>query len=385
MAALLAAAIGMAACSSVPDAVNPVSWYHGVEGWFESDKDQQARDQAKTAEQTTPPLPGADREYPNLSTVPERPRSVSTPAERNRVSQGLAADRENARYAEPEPDRPSGAALGAPSAAPRTPVTRQTVPPRAAPSPDGLDTLEPPAAAPRSSLEESSPVARATSTPVQEEATFQQASYQAAATPQPAAVPAAAPAPPAQVVQATAPARPAQAPVAATPTVPAQAAATAAPARVADSSAEVQQAYQAALAQSDRPAAARPAAAAARDGQFIPSAYIVYFGGGSAQLDAVDRDLLRDVARVYKSHGGPLRVVGHSSSRTRETDLVNQQIVNFRLSTQRAEAVARELARLGVPRSNMTVAAVSDSEPVYRESMPSGEAGNRRVEISFGP
>lgn len=347
MAAVLAASIGMAACSSVPDAVNPVSWYHGVEGWFESDKDQQARDQAKEAERTTPPLPGSDRAYPNLSSVPERPRSVSTTAERNRVSQGLAADRENARYAEPEPDRPSGAALGAPAAAPRAPVTRQTVPPRATPSPDGLESLEAPPDAPRSSLEQIGPPVAAAMPEPREEAMLQQASYQppAAPQPQPAAMPASAPALPAQV---------------------------------ADNSAVVQQTYQAALAQSERPAAT------AANSQVIPGAYVVHFRGGSAQLGAADRELLRDVARVYKAHGGPLRIVGHASSRTRETDPVNHQIVNFRLSTQRAEAVARELARLGVPRGNMSVAAVSDSEPVYRESMPSGEAGNRRVEISFG-
>lgn len=351
---MLAASIGMAACSSVPDAVNPVSWYQGVEGWFESDKDQQAREQARQAEQTTPPLPGSDRAYPNLSTVPERPRSVSTPAERNRVSQGLAADRENARYAEPEPGRPPGAALGAPSAAPRAPVTRQTVPPRATPSPDGLESLEAPPNAPRSSLEQSSPPVAAATPEPREEATLQQVSYQPPAAPQPAAMPASAPAFPAQVAE------------------------TAAPAPVADASSVVQQTYQAALAQSDRPTAT------AANGQLIPGAYVVHFRGGSAQLGAADRDLLRDVARVYQAHGGPLRIVGHASSRTRETDPVNHQIVNFRLSTQRAEAVARELARLGVPRGNMAVAAVSDSEPVYRESMPSGEAGNRRVEISFG-
>lgn len=370
MAALLAATIGMAACSSVPDAVNPVSWYHGVEGWFESDKDQQARDQAKSAEQTTPPLPGADREYPNLSTVPERPRSVSTPAERSHVSQGLAADRENARYAEPEPDRPPAAAVGAPSAAPRTPVSREPVPPRAGPSPDGLDSLEPPPS-PRSSLEQSSPVASATPQP-REEATLQQAAYRPSESTPPVATPARA---------SSAASVPQPAPQAATAAVPATQTVTAAvPTPVADTASVVQQTYQAALTQSDRPAAA----AASGDGQLIPRAYIVYFGGGSARLDAVDKDTLRNVARVYKSHGGALSIVGHSSSRTRETDPVNQQIVNFRLSTQRAEAVARELARLGVPRGNMAVAAVSDSEPVYRESMPSGEAGNRRVEISFG-
>lgn len=152
MALLLVAGMGVAGCSSVPDAVNPVEWYRGAAGWFESDEDQAQRGQARTAAETAPPLPGTNRDYPNLSTVPERPRSVSTIEERNRVSSGLAADRENARYAKPEPARPSGAALGAPEAAPRTPVVTDP----SGPSPETLEALPldsaPVAPMPRSSL-----------------------------------------------------------------------------------------------------------------------------------------------------------------------------------------------------------------------------------------
>jgi flagellar motor protein MotB len=43
--------------------------------------------------------------------------------------------------------------------------------------------------------------------------------------------------------------------------------------------------------------------------------------------------------------------------------------------------VARELMRLGVKPGKIFVGARSDSNPIYYESMPAGEAGNRRAEI----
>lgn len=166
---LLTSVIGGAGCSSVPDAVNPVEWYRGAAGWFESDEERQTRTAERTARETAPPLPGADRDYPNLSTVPDRPRSVSTSDERSRIERGLAADRENARYAQPEAARPTGAEAGAPIAAPRTPVTRQSAPPPMSNQPGAnsreslpLDPQPMPSGAPpdqRSSLDESEPAA----------------------------------------------------------------------------------------------------------------------------------------------------------------------------------------------------------------------------------
>ena len=46
-----------------------------------------------------------------------------------------------------------------------------------------------------------------------------------------------------------------------------------------------------------------------------------------------------------------------------------------------ANAVARELMNQGVPAANVRIDAVGDSQPVYYESMPRGEEGNRRAEI----
>ncbi len=56
-------------------------------------------------------------------------------------------------------------------------------------------------------------------------------------------------------------------------------------------------------------------------------------------------------------------------------------LVNFDVSLRRAHTVADELIRLGVPAQVLYIGAVSDTEPVYFEWMPSGEAGNRRAEV----
>ena len=47
----------------------------------------------------------------------------------------------------------------------------------------------------------------------------------------------------------------------------------------------------------------------------------------------------------------------------------------------RANAVANELMRKGVSASDLVIEAVGDRAPEYYESMPAGEAGNRRAEI----
>jgi len=85
--------------------------------------------------------------------------------------------------------------------------------------------------------------------------------------------------------------------------------------------------------------------------------------------------------KLKNEKGGSLRVVGHASSRTRDVDPLRHRLVNFRLSLARANAVARALARRGVPASEVRVQAMSDNVPLYHEFMPSGEAGNRRAEI----
>ena len=55
--------------------------------------------------------------------------------------------------------------------------------------------------------------------------------------------------------------------------------------------------------------------------------------------------------------------------------------VNFKMSLRRANAVADELIRHGVPRESVEVIAEGDRAPAYEESSRTGAAYNRRTEI----
>jgi len=72
-----------AGCESVPDlpgAMNPMSW-------FTDDEKPVAANQADAA-----------KAYPDLKSVPERPKRPSLADQQSRIKQGLAADTKNARY-----------------------------------------------------------------------------------------------------------------------------------------------------------------------------------------------------------------------------------------------------------------------------------------------
>ena len=107
----------------------------------------------------------------------------------------------------------------------------------------------------------------------------------------------------------------------------------------------------------------------------------VFFKTGSARLGKGDRKKLREVAALQRKRNATLRIIGHASSRTRDLDPVKHQIVNFRISVDRAHVVARELVRLGVPPGKLNIGAKSDQERVFYEFMPAGETGNQRTEI----
>ena len=122
------------------------------------------------------------------------------------------------------------------------------------------------------------------------------------------------------------------------------------------------------------------------EGQVEPGSPVageIFFADNTAVLDEKGRGTLRKVAGQYRSVGGQgfVRVVGHASSRTKDMPIDRHLEVNFKLSQDRANAVAEALVRAGVPADKVLVEAVSDSQPVYYESMPKGEEGNRRVEV----
>ena len=77
-------ALLLAGCSSFPASMNPVSWWHDLQG-------------GKIAEERPPP-PGADQPYPNLASVPPKPEAPDRAALAN-IATALIADRTNAQHA----------------------------------------------------------------------------------------------------------------------------------------------------------------------------------------------------------------------------------------------------------------------------------------------
>lgn len=106
-----------------------------------------------------------------------------------------------------------------------------------------------------------------------------------------------------------------------------------------------------------------------------------YFSNGSAFLDNDYQQRIREIVKIAKENNAQIRVLGHASSRTRNTDIATHKLTNFKVSQERAEAVAKALRRAGLPASQISIEALSDSNPAYLEVMPEGERLNRRAEV----
>lgn len=126
-----------------------------------------------------------------------------------------------------------------------------------------------------------------------------------------------------------------------------------------------------------------PAGMAAAMNGGVPPVATVYFPGDRTTLPASARNQVREAVAVFRAGGGngTIKVVGHASSRTANMSVERHLEVIFQKSQARANAVAQALIRAGVPANKVIVEAVGDSQPIYYESMPKGEAGNRRAEI----
>jgi outer membrane protein OmpA-like peptidoglycan-associated protein len=103
---------------------------------------------------------------------------------------------------------------------------------------------------------------------------------------------------------------------------------------------------------------------------------LIYFREGSSSLSSNDRQVLRQMAEMQRVYGGVLRVVGHASMGSG-----GQEEANQRVSEARAAIVARQLMEYGVPEGAIQAIAASDTRPLYSETMPNGEAANRRAEV----
>ena len=108
---------------------------------------------------------------------------------------------------------------------------------------------------------------------------------------------------------------------------------------------------------------------------------MIYFGHGSANLSGRDMQILQQVASLQRYQSRGLRIVGHSSARTGFVDQQRHEAANRTMSLRRANVVASELVRLGADQNRIRIDGQGAAQPVYHEFMPTGEAGNRRVEI----
>lgn len=106
-----------------------------------------------------------------------------------------------------------------------------------------------------------------------------------------------------------------------------------------------------------------------------------YFANGSSILDSKYNAKIRKIVKEAKAKNATVKVLGFASSRTRNTDIVSHKLANFKVSSERADSVARALRRYGLAADKIETEALSDSAPAYQEVMPEGERLNRRVEV----
>lgn len=369
VAGAVALAVVLSGCSSVPDAANPVKWYTNTVDYFSGDKDAKA-----PAEGADKAVPGADQPFPNLATVPAKPE-VSSAEERNRIAQGLVSDTERRRYAQDvtrqgaptnvlgsESSASASSAAGAPAALPALPAT---------PAPAQAQAPKPPAmaAAPAASA----PASPATAPP-------------APAVRAPAPLAPSAPPPPQLSASPSAPAAPAMAPAIGVAPRSNRLPASAEPFEtvvVSSSGVDASPDVSAPPPTGGGTLAARddsvPDAGRSR-GRSIHVATLQY-ANASSDLDSRDRTILRNVVALQRERGGIIRVVGHASHRTPNMDPVTHRLVNYEISSERAELVAKVLTELGARTQDIVVVARADVDPLYYEVMPAGEAGNRRTEV----
>ena len=330
-AAAIVFTLMLGACSSVPDWANPVEWYQGTSDWIGGeDEGTEARAEARRSEKMEA---GGDKAFPTLSTVPERPKRVASKSRRSKVESALVADRDRARHEALAPgDSPPSMTKAVPGAPPPAVIA----------PPPALKAK--PAAPPTGAV-----------TPV----TGTNQAFQAAIAQQ------------AGNFRPTPPIAPAAGNTGPVPTL-----------------GQGNITFPRPLARGSTFGAGRRFGAGrgfGAGGGFGAGRSVqvgtVLFANGSSRIRKKYYKILRDIVRLQRQRGGNLRVVGHASSRTRNTNPLRHKIANFRISVARAKAVARRLVRYGAPAGYIQVTGVADSQRVYQEIMPSGEAGNRRAEI----
>ncbi|MEE9195168.1 MAG: OmpA family protein, partial [Alphaproteobacteria bacterium] len=366
----------LGSCSQVPDAVNPAEWYRGTVDFFAGEdradkKKQDGKDSGLVADRGKAP-PGSDQPFPKLSSV-DRQASA-----RDSTSGGLSADHDRPQYAPTIPRQDQSTATGPVRPAPATPTpsvaAAQPAPKPVPVSPVARAPIQKPVA--RMPVKEPPVMAKPTPAPkfsppvmtADQKSTERRLARQLAE------------------IRARASA------LAEVPVTSRMPAARGEQETIVVSSEGIQTLGAMAAETTLPPVPASPPQVGATSkllddritapvrGTAVKVATIL-FDNGSSKLKARDKRILDAVVRLQRKKGGRIRIVGHASSRTRNLSPVKHKMANFKVSVDRAYRIAGELIRLGAKKKDIHIAAVSDSEPIYYEFMPSGEAGNRRSEV----
>jgi len=394
LAAVLTVALCTSACSTIDDLIGD-----------DTPASSPAADSNGFPPDTSPPAAGSGGTTPDLAAIPDKPTATTTPDDQRDTADSLAADAARSRYsaealrggteaAAPPPTADQGAVVAAaappPSAAPST-ETPDNPPPAASAAPPP-PTPAPPSAAPTTavaSLPTAAPPGAQPAVPANTRIAGLQsgAGADAALGFKPSTAP---PLDPSisQFVAAPIIARYQQtasnAGIATVPIAPLNVPPAVSPRRSRGGEGGPASMTGSVVANLDVLNGPSTAGAYANAVGGTPQAVVLFPGDGTA-LTAGARAQIREAVEAFQQRGGSgfIKVVGHSSSRTSNMPVEKHLMEIFAKSQERANAVAHELIHDGVPASRVLVEAVGDSQPVYFESMPEGEAGNRRAEIFF--
>ena len=107
----------------------------------------------------------------------------------------------------------------------------------------------------------------------------------------------------------------------------------------------------------------------------------INFKSGSSFISSKDIKKIRKVIKIAADKNAQVRIVGHASTRTKDMSQLEHKLANFDISDKRSQAVAKVFVENKFPPSKLLTEAVSDSKPLFHESMPAGTFGNQRTEI----
>ncbi len=316
---LAVAVAALGGCSSL----NPINWYRDLSGASKNDDTGSSRNKGNLEA-------GGEQPYPTVGSVPPPPDTALSTVDRQKLEKGLIADRANAKYSDdalrqghavpPLPGEPPAAAQDTVPVANAAPSTETASTASAAPS----SGAAPNAAGAAPGTARRNPSVRG-SEPAPQESSLTTPSVHSL--PQGEA-PHQAPPPPPGVGP-----KPAKGgPKGASPAPSQQMAMAASPAL---------------------PSALPPAVMRGKGASVtLAAAELGFTADGSLSGD--DRKRLADVAGMVKDGGGTVRIIGYGRKGD-GPDAVQQELASFDAALDRANAAARELAKLGVQASQITV------------------------------